>query len=135
MLVDGDDHNDPIADAVRGILDGHIVLDRRIVGEGRFPALDPLASISRLAPKIRSAEEQRIATEVMALVSRFEDTRDLRAIGGYRRGGDALLDRAVDVVPRLYAALRQGPHEAPCADVFKLVAEVIAVTAAPAVRL
>jgi flagellum-specific ATP synthase len=134
VLVDGDDHNDPVADAVRGILDGHIVLDRRIAGEGRFPALDPLASLSRLAPRIRTAEEQRIATEVMAFVSRFEDTRDLRAIGGYRRGGDPVLDRAVELVPRLYAALRQGPQDAPCMDVFKSIAEVIAVAAAPAVR-
>jgi flagellum-specific ATP synthase len=116
---------------VRGILDGHIVLDRRIAGEGRFPALDPLASISRLAPKIRSAEEQRIATEVMALVARFEDTRDLRAIGGYRRGGDALLDRAVDVVPRLYALLRQGPDDTPCENVFEQVAQVMAPATPP----
>jgi flagellum-specific ATP synthase len=122
VLVDGDDHNDPVADAVRGILDGHIVLDRRIAGEGRFPALDPLASISRLASKIRTVDEQRIATEVMALVARYEDTRELRAIGGYRRGSDALLDRAVEIVPRLYAALQQGPQDPACEDAFKAIA-------------
>jgi flagellum-specific ATP synthase len=131
VLVDGDDHNDPVADAVRGILDGHIVLDRRIAGEGRFPALDPLTSISRLAPKIRTADEHRIATEVMALVSRYEDTRDLRAIGGYRRGSDALLDRAVDVVPRLYALMRQGPDDTPCENVFEQVAQALAPTTPP----
>jgi flagellum-specific ATP synthase len=131
VLVDGDDHNDPIADAVRGILDGHIVLDRRIAGEGRFPALDPLASISRLAPKIRTAEEQRLAAEVVALVSRYEDTRDLRAIGGYRRGSDALLDRAVEVVPRLYAVLRQGPDDIACDNVFEQVAQVMAPATPP----
>jgi flagellum-specific ATP synthase len=67
----------------------------------------------------------------MALVARFEDTRDLRAIGGYRRGGDALLDRAVDVVPRLYALLRQGPDDTPCENVFEQVAQVMAPATPP----
>jgi flagellum-specific ATP synthase len=130
VLVDGDDHNDPVADAVRGILDGHIVLDRRIAGEGRFPALDPLASISRLAAKLRTPEQQQIAGDLMALVARYEDTRDLRAIGGYRRGSDALLDRAVEIVPRLYAALQQGPQDPACDDVFAAVAGLISAPAA-----
>jgi len=123
VLVDGDDHNDPIADAVRGILDGHIVLDRAIAAQGRYPAINPLASISRLAPKIRGKNEAAFASQLIELVSRFEDSRDLRTIGGYRPGGDTQLDRAVQIVPRLYDAVKQDLNDAPVADVFAYLAE------------
>jgi flagellum-specific ATP synthase len=125
VLVDGDDHNDPIADATRGILDGHIVLDRAIASQGRLPAVDPLVSLSRLAPKIRTKTQAQFATHLVELVSRFEDTRDLRAIGGYRSGSDATLDRAMEVVPRLYDALKQNLDEAPIEDVFTHLTQVL----------
>lgn len=111
VLVDGDNHNDPIADAARGILDGHIVLDRKIASQGRWPAIDVLASLSRLAPKAQSAEESKTADTARALIARFEDTRDLRLIGGYQAGTDAELDKAVAFTPLAYELLRQRPED------------------------
>lgn len=123
VLVDGDDHNDPIADAARGILDGHIVLDRAIASQGRLPAVDPLASLSRLAPKIRTKPQAQFVTQLIEIISRYEDTRDLRAIGGYRSGSDAILDRAVEIVPRLYDAMKQDLEEPPVEDVFSYLSQ------------
>lgn len=125
VLIDGDDHNDPIADATRGILDGHIVLDRAIASQGRLPAVDPLASLSRLAPKIRTKKQAQFATQLIELISRFEDTRDLRAIGGYRSGSDATLDQAMEIVPRLYDALKQNLDEDPVEDVFAFLSQTL----------
>ena len=86
MLVDGDDHNDPVADAIRGTLDGHIVLDRAIADQGRYPAVNVLASVSRLADHAWSAEERALVLKLRAMIARFEDTRDLRLMGGYQCG-------------------------------------------------
>jgi flagellum-specific ATP synthase len=122
VLVDGDNHNEPVADSIRGILDGHIVLDRAIAASGRYPAIDLLASISRLADKSWKAEEGKIAKDMKKLVSRYEDTKDLRALGGYQPGGDPELDRAVAFVPKLYAALHQSQQDELCADAFATVA-------------
>jgi flagellum-specific ATP synthase len=122
VLVDGDDHNEPISDAIRGILDGHIVLDRSIFAQGRYPAVDPLASISRTEARIRTPQQQSFVTELKSLVQRFEDSRDLRAIGGYRPGADANLDRAVQIVPKLYDALKQTSSEASEGDVYAFLA-------------
>ena len=83
VLVDGDDHNDPVADAIRGTLDGHIVLDRAIADQGRYPAVNVLASVSRLADHAWSAEERALVLKLRAMIARFEDTRDLRLMGGY----------------------------------------------------
>ncbi|MBS0238472.1 MAG: flagellar protein export ATPase FliI [Proteobacteria bacterium] len=123
VLVDGDDHNDPIADAARGILDGHIVLDRAIASQGRLPAVDPLASLSRLAPKIRTKNQAQFVTQLIEVISRFEDTRDLRAISGYRPGIDATLDRAMEIVPRVYEAIKQDLDEEPVEDVFAYLSQ------------
>jgi flagellum-specific ATP synthase len=111
VLVDGDDHNEPVADAIRGTLDGHIVLSRAIAEEGRFPAVDVLKSISRLADLSWDAQERELVTRLKAMIARYEDTRDLRLLGGYARGGDAGLDQAVDLVPIIYEALRQSPGD------------------------
>jgi flagellum-specific ATP synthase len=124
VLVDGDNHNEPVADTVRGILDGHIVLDRGIAASGRYPAIDILASISRLAEKSWTPEEAKVARDLRKLVSRFEDTKDLRALGGYQQGADTELDRAVAFVPKLYAALHQARSEDLCADSFSAVARL-----------
>ncbi|WP_295895864.1 flagellar protein export ATPase FliI [uncultured Bartonella sp.] len=109
VLVDGDDHNDPIADAIRGILDGHIVLDRAIAAQGRYPAIDIPGSISRLAPHSWTAEQKKLVKSLKEMISRYEETRDLRAMGAYRPGSDPVLDQAVVLVPRIYAAMGQGP--------------------------
>ncbi|WAJ30296.1 flagellar protein export ATPase FliI [Antarcticirhabdus aurantiaca] len=111
VLVDGDDHNDPIADSIRGTLDGHIVLDRAIAEQGRFPAMDVLKSISRLAPHAWQGSERELVTRLRSMIARFEDTRDLRLLGGYQRGSDQTLDIAVDLVPILYDILIQKPED------------------------
>ncbi len=118
VLVDGDDHNDPVADCVRGILDGHIVLDRAIAEQGRYPPVNPLASISRLATKAWSDDQRVLVTRLKAMISRYEDTRDIRLLGGYQPGADAELDAAVRQVPAIYEALTQSPRNKPSADVF-----------------
>ena len=122
VLVEGDDHNDPIADTIRGILDGHIVLDRSIAEGGRFPAVDLLASISRLADRVWTGDRRRCVVELRRLVGRYEETRDLRAMGGYTAGADPELDRAILVVPKLYDLLAQGPDDVRAADAFADIA-------------
>lgn len=118
VLVDGDDHNDPVADSVRGILDGHVVLDRAIAEQGRYPPVNPLSSISRLAGKAWSAEQRALVTRLKSMISRFEDTRDIRLLGAYQGGVDAELDIAVRQVPLIYEALTQSPKDRPSADPF-----------------
>ncbi len=108
VLVDGDDHNDPIADSVRGILDGHLVLDRSIADQGRYPPVDPLRSLSRLADKAWAADERALVLQLRKMISRFEDTSDLRMLGGWRPGSDPHLDKAVETVPAIYEALCQA---------------------------
>jgi flagellum-specific ATP synthase len=126
VLVDGDDHNDPVADAIRGTLDGHIVLDRAIADEGRFPAVNVLASISRLAQIAWTSEQHGLVVRLRGLIARFEDTRDLRLMGGYREGADAELDQAVALVPKIYQALAQSPKSPPSRDAFRELAEMLA---------
>lgn len=109
VLVDGDDHNDPVADNVRGILDGHVVLDRAIAEQGRYPAINMLSSVSRLAQHVWTPEQQTLVMRLKGLVARFEDTRDLRLMGGYQPGADPELDQAVQLVPKIYNAMKQGP--------------------------
>jgi flagellum-specific ATP synthase len=123
--VDGDDHNEPVADTVRGTLDGHIVLDREVADQGRYPAINVLSSVSRLAQHVWSAEEQNLVRKLRAMIARFEDTRDLRLMGGYHPGSDAELDRAVTLVPRIYEALRQDPASKPSLDAFADLAQTL----------
>ncbi len=125
VLVDGDDHNDPVADAIRGTLDGHIVLERAIADQGRYPAVNVLASISRLAQLCWTTEQRHLVSQLKTMIARFEDTRDLRLMGGYHPGNDAELDRAVVMVPRIYDALRQDPSAQPSLDVFAELAQVL----------
>jgi len=134
VLVDGDDHNEPVADAVRGILDGHVVLDRAIAEQGRYPAVDPLASISRLAGKAWRDDERAVAVRLKSMISRFEDTRDIRLLGAYQAGTDADLDQAVRQVPVIYEALVQSPAEQPSADPFADLARHLKSREAPVER-
>jgi type III secretion protein N (ATPase) len=108
-LVAGDDLEDPIADEVRGILDGHIVLDRRIAERGRWPAIDVLASLSRVMPQVTSPDHRRLATRMRALLAAYEQRRDLILLGAYQRGSDALTDEAIDRNPALEEFLAQAP--------------------------
>ncbi len=118
VLVDGDDHNDPVADAVRGALDGHIVLDRAIADEGRYPAVDILASVSRLAHPSWTPEQRKLVANLRSLIARYEETRELRLMGGYTPGSDPALDKAIRSAPRIYEAMRQAPEAPRCEDPF-----------------
>jgi flagellum-specific ATP synthase len=125
VLVDGDDHNDPISDAIRSTIDGHIVLDRDIADEGRFPAVNVLRSISRLAHLAWTGEQSIAITKLRRLIARYEDTRDLRLMGGYREGNDPELDSALAIVPRVYNAIAQSPRSGPCENAFRELAEFL----------
>ncbi len=126
VLVDGDDHNDPVADSIRGTLDGHIVLDRAIADQGRFPAVNMLTSVSRLARASCTPEQWSVVMKIRAMISRYEDTRDLRLIGGYRQGSDPDLDKAIHLVPRVYDVMRQSPDDPASVDAFQEVAKAFA---------
>ncbi|MGI9464508.1 MAG: FliI/YscN family ATPase [Aestuariivirgaceae bacterium] len=126
VLVDGDDHNEPVADCIRGTLDGHIVLSRAIAEQGRYPAIDILASVSRLSNQVWTADQAKLVLTLRGLISRFEDTRDLRLLGGYHAGADHELDKAVELTPKIYAHLAQDDN-APCeTDPFESLAAVLA---------
>ncbi|MEM9999781.1 MAG: FliI/YscN family ATPase [Pseudomonadota bacterium] len=112
VLVDGDDHNDPIADAIRGTVDGHIVLERAIAQSGRYPAVDILQSVSRLAERVWQPDERELVRELVKLVSVFEDTRDIRMLGGYTPGGDPVADKAIRIVPQVYSYCSQSVVDA-----------------------
>jgi flagellum-specific ATP synthase len=121
VLVDGDDHNDPVADSIRGTLDGHIVLDRAIADQGRYPAVNVLSSVSRLAEHAWSADERALVLKLRAMIARYEDTRDLRLMGGYQSGQDPELDKAIVFVPKIYQSMVQRP-DAPSQEPFKELA-------------
>ncbi|QTI81351.1 flagellar protein export ATPase FliI (plasmid) [Roseomonas marmotae] len=111
VLVDGDDHDEPIADAVRGILDGHVVLDRRIGERGRWPAVDVLRSVSRTLPRCHAAEENALLTEARRLLGAYADMAEMIRLGAYRAGSDPLVDLAIQRQPALEAFLNQGVDE------------------------
>jgi flagellum-specific ATP synthase len=108
VLVEGDDHNEPVADAVRGILDGHVILDRRIGERGRYPAVDVLRSLSRAVPGCNSAEENAATRRARAILAVHADMADLVRLGAYRAGSDPAVDEAVALAPRIEAVLQQG---------------------------
>ena len=111
VLVDGDDHNDPIADTVRGILDGHIVLDRRLALAGRYPAVDPLASVSRLATKVLDRDRAALVTQARAALAAAESVRDLVEVGAYAPGTNPDADRGLALAPALIDLCRQQTHD------------------------
>jgi ATP synthase in type III secretion protein N len=107
VLVEGGDMDEPIADEVRGILDGHIVLDRGIAARGRYPAVDVTVSLSRVMDGIVTREHREAARRLRALVAVHEARRDLVALGAYAKGSDRELDAAIARMPRIEAFLRQ----------------------------
>ncbi len=111
VLVDGDDHNEPIADAVRGILDGHIVLDRAIAERGQFPAINILRSISRTVPACHTKDQQLIIREARRILSVYEDMADMIRLGAYRPGNNPEVDEAILLYPRLMTFLAQEQYE------------------------
>ncbi len=126
VLVDGDDHNEPVADNIRGTLDGHIVLDRAVADQGRFPAVNILGSVSRLANAAWTADERDLVLKLRGMIARYEDTRDLRLMGGYHKGADYDLDKAIDLVPHIYQIMKQNMDDPPSANAFQEVANALA---------
>jgi len=111
VLVEGDDHNEPISDAVRGILDGHIVLDRAIAERGRYPAVNILKSVSRAMPQCNTDQEQAIVLEARGQLSIYEDMAELIRLGAYRTGTNPEVDRAIGLYPQFEAYLTQKKDE------------------------
>ncbi|CCH86480.1 Flagellum-specific ATP synthase [Modestobacter italicus] len=108
VLVDGDDHNEPIADTARSILDGHVVLTRKLATAGHFPAIDVLESISRVATAVVPGAQMTDARELRRMLGALRDVRELIEIGAYQTGTDPLVDRARRLVPDIDAFLRQS---------------------------
>jgi flagellum-specific ATP synthase len=113
VLVEGDDMNEPIADATRSILDGHIVLSRELADRNHWPAIEVLGSISRLNRGILDEGQIALQAEARDLLSVYRQNQDLISIGAYVSGTNPKLDRAVQVLPRLESFLRQGHRESP----------------------
>jgi flagellum-specific ATP synthase len=111
VLVDGDDHNEPIADAARGILDGHIVLDRAIAERGRFPAVNVLRSISRTMPGCNNENENAIVSRARRYLASYENMAEMIRLGAYRKGSNAEVDQAMNFYTPLEEFLRQGKGE------------------------
>ncbi|MEC1622407.1 flagellar protein export ATPase FliI [Bacillus mojavensis] len=111
VLVDGDDMNEPIADTVRGILDGHIVLDRALANKSQFPAVNVLKSISRVMSNISTKQHLDAANKFRELLSTYQNSEDLINIGAYKRGSSREIDEAIQFYPQLIQFLKQGTEE------------------------
>jgi len=116
VLVDGDDMNDPIADAARSILDGHLVLDRRLATRGHWPAIDPLASLSRVGPQVTTADQQDAATAIRTALASAEEVRDLVEVGAYVAGTNPDADRGLAMRADIERFLRQRTDDLTEAD-------------------
>ena len=128
VLVDGDDHDEPIADAVRGILDGHIVMSRKIAERGRFPAIDILKSVSRMLPECHADEENRLRLAALAHLSTYGDMEELVRLGAYKEGADASVDASIRLAPAIETLLKQtktdrGSLEQAFADLAQVITE------------
>ncbi len=113
VLVDGDDHSEPVSDSVRGMLDGHVILDRRIAERGRYPAIDVGRSLSRSVPGCNSEWENGLASRARGLLATQSDVAEIVRLGAYRAGTDPEVDRALALAPGIEAILHQGRDD-PC---------------------
>ncbi len=111
VLVEGDDHNEPISDAVRGIIDGHIVLDRAIAQRARYPAINILKSVSRAMPRCNTSAQTALIQRAKDIISTYEDMAELIRLGAYRKGSDPKVDEAISLYDGVEAFLNQAPHE------------------------
>jgi flagellum-specific ATP synthase len=126
VLVDGDDHDEPVSDAVRGILDGHLVFDRQIGERGRWPAVDVLRSVSRALPRCHTAGENDMLARSRRLLSAYEGMADMIRLGAYRAGSDPLVDEAIRKYDAFEDFLRQGVDERCTADeAFAVLGEIL----------
>jgi len=111
VLVDGDDFNEPVSDAVRGILDGHIALSRELANSGHYPAVDVLPSVSRVMPDVASKEHLKMSIRLKTLIAAYKDARDLINIGAYHRGSNKDIDEAIEKMPEIVKFLQQDVDE------------------------
>jgi flagellum-specific ATP synthase len=111
VLVEGDDANEPISDTVRGIIDGHIMLSRKVAARNHYPAIDILSSVSRLMNDIVTPEHKAAAGKLRRLLSVYESNRDLVSIGAYKKGTNPELDDALERIDRIYGFLQQKTDE------------------------
>jgi flagellum-specific ATP synthase len=126
VLVEGDDHDEPIADAVRGILDGHIVLERSIAERGRYPAINVLRSISRTMPGCNSEEETALVNKARSLIATYDDMAEMIRLGAYQIGADAATDEAIYFHDRLEAFLSQKQNEqCSLSETYQMLAEIL----------
>lgn len=126
VLVEGDDMNEPVADAVRGILDGHLVLSRQLAHFNHYPAVDVLESVSRLTRDICTPEEVELAAKAREHLALYRKNEDLISIGAYQKGANAALDQAITLHEPLRKFLRQSVHEhTPRAESFKLLRKIL----------
>ena len=116
VLVEGDDHNEPISDSVRGIVDGHIVLDRTIAERNRYPAINILRSVSRTLPACNSADENRIIDRARSLMAVYEDMAELIRLGAYRNGSDPAVDEAIRYHQGMEKFLSQNKQDKACLE-------------------
>ncbi len=125
VLVEADDMNDPIADAVRGILDGHFTLDRGLANRGHYPAFDILDSLSRCMKDVISSENLQLATKIRELLAAYHDVEDAVTLGAYVRGSSMVKDRAIDKISAINEFLQQGIFEkSTLEDTFKWMEEL-----------
>ena len=111
ILVEGDDMTEPVADAARGILDGHVILSRKLAQRGHFPAVDVLDSVSRVASHIMSKEQTAARLQIMRLLAKHREIEELVQIGAYAQGSDPEADTAIDLIDPINELLRQRPDE------------------------
>jgi flagellar biosynthesis/type III secretory pathway ATPase len=111
VLVEGDDTNEPVSDTVRGLLDGHIILSRRLASQAHWPAIDILESISRLFPEITPPEQRASAQTIRELLAAYRDHEDLISIGAYRAGANPTVDAAIAMRDDINRFLRQAIEE------------------------
>ena len=111
VLVEGDDFNEPVADAARSVLDGHVVLTRRLASAKHFPAIDVLESVSRVRDDVLSREEREIANQFLRLEAAYHAHEDLITVGAYKPGVDRFVDAAIALRPAMQSFLRQTPDE------------------------
>jgi len=112
VLVDGDDLTEPVTDTARGILDGHIVLSRKLANSNHYPAIDVLASISRVMPNISSKDHIRMANNIKDIMAVYQEAEDLINIGAYKRGSNKKIDTAIDLIEDIENFLRQETYSA-----------------------
>ena len=111
VLVDGDDMNEPIADAARSILDGHVVLSRKLASSGHYPAIDILQSISRVMPDVTSANHKEQTMKLLDLLATYTESEDLINIGAYVKGSNPKIDKAISMIQPIREFLRQKIEE------------------------